>query len=79
MTGPTDRQLCFCLGEMSKTAFLVNGVSFAMRSQGRVSVWVSDGTPDVVKEFLAELRQALHLTQPCRFFSHRSDEIIELE
>ena len=63
---------------MSARHDIVTGVSFAMRSQGRVSVWVSENASDVITAFLKELREVVKITAPCRFFNNSGNTIIEL-
>ncbi|KAL7717863.1 Eukaryotic initiation factor 4E [Entamoeba marina] len=66
------RLMCYCIGEIFEQHDIVNGISFSMRSQARVSVWINTNDKDIAKNFVEGFRKEMSIEDKCKMFDHHT-------
>ncbi|BFU24524.1 eukaryotic initiation factor, putative [Entamoeba histolytica HM-1:IMSS-B] len=71
--------LCYCIGEIFNQHEDVNGVSFSMRSQAKITIWLKHNDENNVKTFVDDLRNDFAITNKCKFFDHQKQLAMPIE
>ena len=65
-----EKLLKFCIGELFEFRELLNGVSFLMRSQGKITIWLNSQKEEDFKKFVADFKKQFNLQIKFKCFNH---------
>ncbi|EDR26400.1 eukaryotic translation initiation factor 4E, putative [Entamoeba dispar SAW760] len=71
--------LCYCIGEIFSQHQFVNGVSFSMRSQARITIWIKTNEYITLTNFANDFRNDFAVTNKSKFYDHQKPLAIPIE
>ena len=67
-----EKLLKYCIGEIFTFREVINGISFSMRSQGRITLWVNTQENNKHIDFVNAFKSDFGIDAKCKLYDHKN-------